>query len=261
MKVMNGLDLQSQKITNLADPSSVTDAANKQYVDNVARGLTWKAPVRVATTTNGTLATAFANGQSIDGVTLATGDRILIKDQSTGADNGIYTVNASGAPTRATDADGGTELSPGTAVTVTEGTANADKAFIIISDAAITIGTTSQTWGQLGGGTTYTAGNGINVAGSVISAVGTTGLTVNGSGIGVDTSVVARKYSANIGNGSSTSISVTHNLGTKDVTVAIRANADDAHVLADVVSTDTNNVTITFATAPASNAYRVTVIG
>ena len=80
MKVMNGLDLQSQKIVNLADPSATTDAANKQYVDNVARGLQWKAPVRVATTTNGTLATAYANGQSIDGVVLATNDRILLKE-------------------------------------------------------------------------------------------------------------------------------------------------------------------------------------
>ena len=73
--------------------------------------------------------------------------------------------------------------------------------------------------------------------------------------------MVARKYSANIGNGSSTSIAVTHNLGTKDVAVAIRDNSDDAHVLADVVSTDINTVTITFAVAPSSNAYRVTVTG
>lgn len=261
MKVMNGLDLQSQKIVNLADPSANTDATNKQYVDNVARGLAWKAPVRAATTANGTLATAFANGQSVDGVTLATGDRVLLKNQTTGAENGIYTVNASGAPTRAVDADTNGELAPGTAVSVTEGTTNADKVFMIISDAAITIGTTSQTWGQLSGGTTYTGGNGISVAGSVISAVQNTGVVVNGSGIGIDTSVVARKFSANIGNGSSTSIAVTHNLGTKDVKVTVRTVADDSHVLADVVSTDTNNVTVTFATAPASNAYRVTVIG
>ena len=84
-EIMNGLDLQSQKIVSLADPSANTDAANKQYVDNVARGLHWKAPVRAATTANGALASAFANGQSIDGVTLATNDRILIKNQTTAA--------------------------------------------------------------------------------------------------------------------------------------------------------------------------------
>lgn len=261
MKVMNGLDLQSQKVINLADPSANTDAANKQYVDNVARGLSWKAPVRVATTANGALATAFANGQSIDGVTLVTGDRILLKNQTAGSENGIYTVSASGAPTRAVDADTSGELAPGTALSVTEGTVNSDKVFMIISDAAIAIGTTAQTWGQLGGGTTYSGGNGISVAGSVISAVGTAGIVVNGSGIGVDSSIVARKFSANIGNGSSTSIAVTHNLGTKDVKVTVRTVADDSHVLADVVSTDVNSVTVTFATAPAANAYRVTVIG
>lgn len=262
MKVMNGLDLQSQKIINLADPSASTDAANKQYVDNVARGLMWKAPVRVATTTNGALATAYANGQSIDGVVLTTGDRILLKDQTTGSENGIYTINASGAPTRAIDADTAGELAPGTAVTVTAGTTNGDKVFLLVSDAAITIGTTAQTWGQLGGGgTAYTGGNGINVAGSVISAVAGSGIAVNGSGINVDSAVVARKFNANIGNGAATSIAVTHSLGTKDVVVELRANADDAHVLADVVSTDINTVTVTFATAPAANAYRVTVIG
>jgi hypothetical protein len=262
MKIMNGLDLQSQKVTNLADPSTNTDAANKQYVDNVARGLYWKAPVRVATTTNGTLATAFANGQSIDGVTLATGDRILLKDQTTGSENGIYTVNASGAPTRATDADGGTELAPGTAVTVTGGTTNGDKVFMITSDAAITVGTTAQTWGQLGGGgTSYSAGNGISISSNIISAVAGNGIVVDGTGIRLGTSVAARKFSANIGNGASTSIAVTHSLGTKDVTVAVRATADDSHVIADVVSTDTNTVTVTFASAPATNAYRVTVVG
>lgn len=264
MKVMNGLDLQSQKIVNLADPSATTDAANKQYVDNVARGLQWKAPVRVATTTNGTLASAYANGQSIDGVVLATGDRILLKDQTTAAENGIYTVNASSAPTRGLDADTGGELAPGTSVSVTAGTTNGDKVFMIVSDAAITIGTTAQTWGQLGGGgASYTAGNGINIAGSVISAVAAAsgGLSVVAGGIQLDASIAARKFSASIGNGAATSIAVTHNLGTKDVKVTVRQNSNDEHVLADVVSTDINNVTITFAAAPASNAMRVTVIG
>lgn len=263
MKIMNGLDLQSQRVTNLADPSSATDAANKQYVDNVARGLYWKAPVRAATTTNGTLATAYANGQAIDGVTLATGDRILLKNQTAGAENGIYVVPASGAPTRAVDADGGTELAPGTAVTVTEGTTNGDKVYILTSDAAITVGTTSQTWGVLGGGTTYTASNGVQLVGSDFRAVAAAGggISVGAGGISVDTAIVARKASANIGNGSSTSIAFVHNLGTKDIAVSVRANADDSGVLVDWVATDTNTVTLTFASAPASNAYRVTAVG
>ncbi len=123
------------------------------------------------------------------------------------------------------------------------------------------IGTTSQTWGQLAGGTTYTGGNGISVSGSTISAVADTGITVGGSGIGIDTSIVARKYSANIGNGSSTSIAVTHSLGTKDIAVSLRKNSDDAGFITDWVATDTNTVTLTFAVAPSSNEHRVTVIG
>jgi hypothetical protein len=265
MKVSNGLDLQSQKIINMADPSTGTDAATKQYVDNVARGLYWKQPVRVATTTNGTLATAFAAGQVVDGVTLVTGDRILLKDQTTSADKGIYVVAASGAPTRAVDADTGTELNPGTAVTVTEGTTNGDKVYMLTSDTAVVIGTTSQTWGVLGGGNIYTGSNGILLTGANFTAVADPvaggGIAVTSAGIKVDTAVVARKFSTNIGNGALTSIPVVHNLGTQDVTVAVREVSSQAGILCDWVATDANTVTLTFATAPASNAFRATVHG
>ena len=261
MKVMNGLDLQSQKVVNLADPSANTDAANKQYVDNVARGLQWKAPVRAASTTNVTLASP---GASLDGVTLVANDRLLLKNQTTASENGLWVWAAAGsALTRAVDADTGGELAPGTSVTVTEGTTNGDKAFLIVSDAAITIGTTSQTWGQLGGGTTYTGGNGISVAGSVVSAVAVAsgGVQVVAGGIQLDASIAARKFNANVGNGSATSLAVTHNLATQDVTVTVREVASQAKVLVDWVATDVNSVTVTFAVAPASNAYRVSVIG
>ena len=127
-----------------SDAVVATQKAVKSYVDNLVAGLKWKASVRVATTANGTLTTAFANGQTVDGVTLATGDRILLKDQSTGSQNGIYTVNASGSPTRATDADTGTEL-VSAAVFVQSGTANADKAFVCTNDT-ITLGSTSLTF-------------------------------------------------------------------------------------------------------------------
>lgn len=263
MKIGNGLDLQSQKIVNLADPSSAQDAATKIYVDNVARGLSWKDAVRVATTTNGTLATAYVNGQTVDGVALVTGDRILLKNQTTGADNGIYVVQGSGAPVRAVDADGVGDLKPGSAVSVAEGTANADTVWHITSDAAITIGTTSQTWSQLGGGSSNTAGDGIAIVGGAVSVVPKTdgGLVVDGAGVSVDPSLVARKYSANIGDGTSTSIAVTHGLGTKDIAVSLRKNSDDAGFFTDWVATDINTVTVTFAVAPASGEHRITVIG
>ena len=261
MKIMNGLDLQSQKIVSLADPSANTDAANKQYVDNVARGLMWKAPVRAASTTN---VTTTAPGATIDGVTLVANDRVLLKDQTTASQNGLWVWSgAAAALTRTVDADTNGELAPGTAVTVTEGTANGDKAFLIVSDAAITVGTTNQTWGQLGGGTTYTAGNGIGVAGAVISAVAAAsgGVQVVAGGIQLDASIASRKFSANVGNGSATAIAVTHSLGTQDVTVTVREVSSQARVLLDWVATDVNTVTLTFAVAPASNAFRVSVVG
>lgn len=261
-KVLNGLDLVNQRIINVADPSSATDAATKQYVDNNAEGKQWKEPVRVATTANGTLATAFANGQTIDGVTLATGNRILIKDQSSTAENGIYVVAASGAPTRANDANAAGELAPGTTVYVIDGTTNGDKSFSITSNAAITPGTTAHTWGQTGGsGTSYSAGNGITLTGSTFDVGAGTGITVTADTVAIDLAVVARKYAANIGNGSSTSIAVNHNLGTRDVTVSVHDAASYEEVECDVVKTDTNNVTLTFAVAPASNAYRAVVHG
>lgn len=258
-KFLTGIDLNNQKITSLGDPTGNTDAANKQYVDNVARGLYWKQPVRAASTAN---VSVTSPGASIDGVTLTSGDRVLLKAQTAGAENGIYVwTGAATALTRAVDADNGTELNPGTAVTITEGTVNGDKVFMIISDGAVTIGTTATTWGQFGGGITYTAGNGINVAGTVITAVATTGITVTGSGIGIDASVVTRKYAASVGNGSLTSIAVNHALGSRDVMVQVYDNATYDTVECDVVRTDTNNVTLTFASAPAASAYRCVVQG
>lgn len=259
-KFLNGVDLTSQKIVNLASPSAATDGANKAYVDNVAAGLQWKPAVRAATTANGTLATAYANGQTVDGVTLVTGDRILIKDQSTGAENGIYIVAASGAPTRASDADGVGELTPNATVFVSEGTANADKAFTCTTNGTITVGTTATVWAQFGGGQSYTAGNGLNLATNQFSVVAGTGITV-GANVGIDTAVVVRKYAALVGDGSSTSITVTHNLNTRDVHVALYNASTWEVVYADITNATVNTVTLGFATAPASNAYRVVVFG
>jgi hypothetical protein len=136
-----------------SDTKLATQKATKTYVDGKVAGLSWKQAVRAATTSNHTLATAYANGQVIDGVTLATGDRVLIKNQTTGSENGIYVVPASGAPTRATDADSGAELVNAT-VYVSEGTTNADTQWTCTNNATITVGTTALAFAQLatGGG-------------------------------------------------------------------------------------------------------------
>ena len=105
----SAVGFNSQKITGLATPTADGDGATKGYVDSVTQGLDVKDSVKATTTANGTLSSAFANGSTIDGVSLSTNDRILIKNQSTQTENGIYTVNASGAPTRADDLDTGAD--------------------------------------------------------------------------------------------------------------------------------------------------------
>ncbi len=144
------LNMGTHLINNLVDPASAQDAATKNYVDNFVLGLSWKASVRAATTVAGTLATDFENGDIIDGVTLATGDRILIKNQATASANGIYVVAASGAPTRATDANTGSELVSAT-VLVQEGTVNAETQWTQSTNAPITIGSTSIVFAQVAG--------------------------------------------------------------------------------------------------------------
>lgn len=295
-KFLTGVDLNNQRARAMADPSAATDGVNLQTMESYLAGLKWKAEVRAASTANATLATAFENGDTLDGITLATGDRILIKDQTTQSENGIYTVNATGAPTRATDANTSAKLNSAT-VFVLSGTVNADRSYTQTTDNP-TIGSSNIVWAQFGGGgSSYTAdGNGIELSGSTFSleldgttltkgasglrigsgaagagltessgvlAVGAgTGITVNANDVQIDNSVVARKYSTTIGNGSATTLTVNHALGTRAVTVEIFETATPfTQVFADVVHTDTNNLDITFATAPASGFYTVVVVG
>ena len=139
-------------LTNVSTPSTGTDAANKNYVDTAISGLNSlfdaKGSVKLATSTAGTLATSFANGQTVDGVVLATNDRILIKNQASQAENGIYVVNASGTPTRATDMDAWAEV-PGAFVAVEEGTTNVDTIWLCTSNRGGTLGSTAITFQQI----------------------------------------------------------------------------------------------------------------
>jgi hypothetical protein len=146
--------------------------------------------VRVATTANGTLASAFENGDTVDGVTLSTGDRILLKNQTTASENGIYTVNASGAPTRATDADASGELVVGTFVLVTAGTANAGNQFTVQSTTATpwVPGSSGSTWVQLSGASTVTAGAGLTASGNIFAVGAGTGISVAADSVTVDRS-------------------------------------------------------------------------
>ena len=168
------------KITSLADPTADQDGANKRYVDNLSQGVRWKESVRAATTAAQVLATDFENLDIIDGVTLATGDRVLIKNQAAGAENGIYTVNAAGSPTRALDFDENDEVSQ-SAVFVKEGTANAESGFVLTNDGAIVIGTTALTFTQFTGLGQVTAGAALTKTGNTLD-VNVDGTTIEVSG-------------------------------------------------------------------------------
>ena len=177
------LNLNNQKIINLADPTSPQDASTKNYVDNSIAGLSWKAPARAATTANITL----SGTQTVDGVALIANDRCLVKNQTTASANGLYSVQAA-AWTRTTDADVATELLQ-MAVYIEEGTTQADSAWVCTTNAPITIGSTNLTFVQFSGAGTYTAGNGLSLTGNVFAAVAGSGITV-GANIAVDTTVV-----------------------------------------------------------------------
>ena len=187
----SAVSLNSQKITGLADPTGDNDAANKGYVDGVAQGLDVKDSVVATTTANGTLSTAFANGQSIDGVTLQTGDRILIKNQSTASQNGIYNVQASGAPSRATDMATGANAA-GAFVFVEQGTVNAENGFTCTSDTgSAVVGTNNLTFAQFSGAGQIIAGDGLDKSGNTLSV----DLKANG-GLVIESTEIAVKLDA-----------------------------------------------------------------
>ena len=141
-----------------------TSLVTKEYVDAVKVGLDFKDSVRVATTANLNLS---APGASIDGISLSSGDRVLVKNQSTASQNGIYVWNgASSTATRATDADSSSEVTAGMFVFVEEGTVNADQGFVLTTDGSITVGSTSLSFTQFSGAGQIVAGDAITKTGN-----------------------------------------------------------------------------------------------
>ena len=168
------------RITSLGDPAASTDAATKAYVDGLLQGFDWKQSVKVATTGPGTLSSSFANGSVIDGVTLSTGDRILVKNQTNASENGIYVVNPTGAPTRANDANSSADVTAGLTVFISQGTSGGNSSWSLTTDDTVTLGTTALSFTQVAGGSLYNAGAGLALNGSSFDVVAAdTSLTVN----------------------------------------------------------------------------------
>lgn len=331
----------SQKITGLAEPTNAQDAATKNYVDTTAQGLNIHGATDVATTvaltTNwtynagsagadggtgpgATLVYSAAGTFTIDTVDLIQGMRVLVKNQGTALQNGIYVVGVVGGSTltltRATDYDNGTsssEVIAGDFIYVSGG-GQAGTGWVQSAQGTSTnpvkgikVGTDAIAFTQFSGAGSILGGNGITVSGLTVNfapsttgglQVGSTGataavklastsglttdstglyvtaglgITISGAGaagaattnqVAINTDTVVRKYATAIGDGSATSITVTHNLNTRDVTVGVYSSASSYdEVNCDVQHTTVNTVTLLFSTAPTSGQYRVVVHG
>jgi hypothetical protein len=204
------VSMATYKITGLGTPQNSTDAATKAYVDAVSEGLHVHEAARAAILTNVAIATALENGDTAGGVTLATGDRILVNGQTTTSENGIYVVQASGQALRATDFDTAAEVDSGDFIFVTSGT-YANTGWVQTLKPA-TIGTDPISFTQFSGAGTFTAGNGLTLTGTVFSIDTTitsdlsTAQTLTNKSISGSTNTLS-----NIGNSSLTNSAITIN--------------------------------------------------
>jgi hypothetical protein len=259
-RFLTEIDMSNLRITNLGNPQADQDAATMAYVKSLLEGLSWKDNVRVASTGNVNLN---APGSTIGGVTPDVGDRILLKDQTNAALNGIYIYNGPSTPmTRAPDANTADELESAV-VTVDEGTHAATT--WRQTNVNFTLGTDPVNWQPFG-----TAAPPANETTAGIIRVATQAEVDTGT---IDNAAITplklanwagriRKYTTTIGDGTATVFTITHNLGTRDVSVGVYQNSgnyDD--VICDVERPSVNSVLLRFGAAPTSNSIRVVVMG
>jgi len=260
--ILSDLDFNNlARILNLPAPTSDNEPARLADLKAAIEGIAWKDNVRVASTANVDLA---APGASMDAIALAAGDRVLLKDQTDASQNGIRIWNgAAVAMTRALDASTSDELESAV-VTVDEGTANGGSSwrqtqvnFDLETDDVIwtAFGTTAPAASESTAGLAEIATQTETDAGADDSRYITALKLANWAGRKL-------KYSAAVGDGSATSITLTHNLGTRDVSVSLyQASGVYADVLCDVERPSTNSVTLKFAEAPTASQYRAVILG
>ena len=185
---------------SVATPTADGHAATKGYVDAARSGLDVKQSVRVASVAPVAIASALEAGDIIDGVTLVAGDRVLLKDQSTASENGIYVAVASGAASRATDADSSAEVTTGMFTFVSEGNTNADNGFVLTTNDTITLGTTGLTFVQFSGAGQITPGTGLTKTGNTINAIGTADrITANEDSIDIASTYIGQSTITTVG--------------------------------------------------------------
>ena len=227
-------------------------------------------PTRTAQRASAQQLTASSNGVlTVDGYAVALNDLVLVKNEVAGANNGLYQVTTLGTAsvkyvlTRHVDMDTSAEFGGAFVAVENNGSATANTLWLCNVNAP-TVGTTAITFTQLNASTSLSQGNGISISGNTVTAVAAAsgGVSVVSGGIELDTTIAVKKYAVDVGDGASTSITVTHSLGTQDVTVAVYAKASPyAEVECDVQHTSTSAVTLVFATAPTSAQYRCVVHG
>lgn len=272
------------KLTGLGAPTANTDAARLVDVQGAAAGIDAQPSVRVASTANVVVATGVVNGAVIDGVALVTGDRVLLKAQTTASENGVYITAAAGAAARAVD-----NISANTFWFVEEGTAAADTQYVVTTNNPITLGTTGLVITQFGAATNYVGtagrititGNAVDIAatyvgqasittlGTITTGVWTgTAIAVANGGTGATTAPAARTalgagqrgFALTLGAVTAgTPLVVTHNLNDQDVFANVRDASTNEYIGFDIINASANTVTVTSGVAYAANALRISV--